>query len=468
MSVTKAFLDNQFLDRPLIPAAKMPSLLEGIEAKYGREVEDCELDIPILYVPRKQHNFIPHVLVFNDFGIDSAGCEEHLRTKCQNVQELDLAQNSLSQWTEVMTILRIMPRLQFANLSFNTLKQGLCDEHLQGGFPQLKNLILNGTYIEWPSVRKLITQLPSLEELHLSLNGYSYIELEDLEKDTAIHKGVTKLYFTDNTVSSWREISKLGQAFPNLDSLILADCPITTLDVTSPSSSPERANSYSRSESECEGHCRNVDSPHHWFRNLKFLNLNNTLLSSWDDIDRLACFPSLEHLRIHGLPLFEYPQEYTKHERRQLLIARLPNIRTLNGGGVITDDDREDAERAFIRRYMDKPESDRPERYNELVCLHGRLDPLVNIDLSPERKVKINVICGAKTENRLLDVYQTVSELKQRLESFANIPVSKMKLFYVDQDMKAIHGPEEMKFPNKQLYSYNINSGDEIIIDSKI
>lgn len=79
----------------------MPSLLEGIEAKYGTELEDCELDIPILYVQGKTQNFMPQILVFNDFGIDSAGSEESLKSKCQHVQELDLAQNSLSQWAEV-------------------------------------------------------------------------------------------------------------------------------------------------------------------------------------------------------------------------------------------------------------------------------------------------------------------------------------------------------------------------------
>jgi hypothetical protein len=46
-----------------------------------------------------------------------------------------------------------------------------------------------------------------------------------------------------------------------------------------------------------------------------------------------------------------------------LLIARLPNVEILNGGGVIGSDEREDAERAFIRYYMEKPESDRPERF---------------------------------------------------------------------------------------------------------
>ncbi|CAB0000895.1 unnamed protein product [Nesidiocoris tenuis] len=365
----------------------MPSLLEGIEAKYGSDSDDYELDIPILYVTRS--TAVPPVLVFNDFGIDSAGSEESLKTKCQNVQELDLAQNSLSQWTEVMTILRIMPRLKFANLN--------------------------------------------------------------------------------NNVSSWREISKLGQAFPNLESVILADCPITSLEVASPPSSLETSPRYMRCESECEGSSRSVESPHHWFRNLKFLNLNNTLLSSWEDIDRLACFPSLEHLRLHGLPLFtEHCQGFTKHERRQLLVARLPNIRTLNGGGEISHDDREDAERAFIRHYMDKPESDWPERYSDLVSLHGKLDPLVNVDLSPEKFVTVTVIHGNKSESQCLDVYKTVTELKQKLEPIVHIAVPKMRLFYADQDFKESHGPEEMIYPNKRLYSYYIKSGDEIIVDSKV
>ncbi|KAL1138747.1 hypothetical protein AAG570_008809 [Ranatra chinensis] len=447
----------------------MPSLIEGIEAKYGTEADKCELDIPILYVPRKLQNFVPPVLVFNDFGIDSAGNEETLKSKCQHVQELDLAQNKLTRWDDVLSILQHMPRLHFANLSFNSLNACLLDDHVkQSRFPQLKHLILNGTYIDWVSVRKLISALPNLEELHLSLNNYSHVEMEELNGDKLIvHEGMKRLYFTDNTISQWIEVLKLGRSFPSLHSLILADCPITSLDPASPHSSPDRTGC----ESECESSQTSetsLTSPHHWFRNLQFLNLNNTLISAWDDIDRIACFPSLQHLRIHGLPLFEGPSDYTKHERRQLLIARLPNIRTLNGGGEISDEDREDAERAFIRHYMEKPESDRPERYTDLLNIHGKLDPLVNIDLTPERSVKVNFTCGNRAETRSIDVYQTVHELKQKLESFSKIPVPKMRLFYVDQEMKTCHGPEEMKFPNKQLYSYNISSGDEIIIDSKI
>lgn len=57
--------------------------------------------------------------------------------------------------------------------------------------------------------------------------------------------------------------------------------------------------------------------------------------------------------------------------------------------------------------------------------------------------------------------------MKSRLERMAGIPAAKMRLFYVDQDLRDHQGPEEMKYPHKQLYSYNIRNGDEIIIDQK-
>lgn len=63
--------------------------------------------------------------------------------------------------------------------------------------------------------------------------------------------------------------------------------------------------------------------------------------------------------------------------------------------------------------------------------------------------------------------FRTVVDLKNRLERLVNIPAAKMRLFYVDQDFRDIQGPEEMRYPHKQLYSYNISTGDEIIIDQK-
>lgn len=54
---------------------------------------------------------------------------------------------------------------------------------------------------------------------------------------------------------------------------------------------------------------------------------------------------------------------FLAHERRQLLVALLPNVRKLNGGAPISNTEREDAERAFIRKYIQE-EGEKPERYN--------------------------------------------------------------------------------------------------------
>lgn len=67
----------------------------------------------------------------------------------------------------------------------------------------------------------------------------------------------------------------------------------------------------------------------------------------------------------------------------------------------------------------------------------------------------------------ILSSPRTVVDLKSRLERIVGLPASKMRLFYVDQDLRDLQGLEEMKYPHKRLYSYNIRSGDEIIIDQK-
>lgn len=463
----------------------MPTLVEALEGKYGPEDAEGLDEAIAIYVPRKgPRNIVPSLLVLNDCDIDSAGDENDVQKKCHVVEELDLAQNNLTHWADVLTILRLMPQVKFANLSFNNLSEELTDELCANEsltpFPLLRNLVLISTQISWSTIKKLLKLLPNLEELHLSLNNFTSVEVGDTPDD--VHPNIKRIHFTGNPICRWSEISNLGRAFPALESLVLADCPLISLDPAvlmekckseeseesedscSSCGSPP-THQYGRCESECESAGPKPYSAHDVFRQLRSLNLTGTHIASWDEIDRVACFPALHCLRINACPLFE---EYTEHERRQLLIARLPNIQTLNGGGVISPEEREDAERAFIRYYMEKPESDRPERYGNLLGVHGRLDPLVNIDLSPEKRVKVKIVWGDKSEIKSINVYQTISELKKTLEPVCGIAASKMRLYYADQAyMDHYNHLEFMKYPNKQLYSYNITSGDEIHVDPK-
>lgn len=283
-----------------------------------------------------------------------------------------------------------MPRLKFANLSFNTLTTPL-NKNIGVRWNHLRSLVLNSTHIDWRSVRQLVELLPELEELHLSFNDYCKIDLEDLvpcaealyqstidnpqstsiktetkctcpisidqfcidvnngentdeensgdesnsstivpitdqdeyqqnyhkhptQKRTIIHEKIKKLHFTGNPVREWYEVCKLGQSFPNLESLVLADCPIESLEVKcdsdfeckfKPNSSHiiNRRIDYERSESGCEADQAEpkrqmLISPHHYFRNLLFLNLNGTAITDWREIERIARFPKLQCLRI--------------------------------------------------------------------------------------------------------------------------------------------------------------------------
>lgn len=214
-----------------------------------------------------------------------------------------------------------MPRLKFVNLSFNHLSTPLKDVEVDRNlrWKQLKNLVLNSTYINWESVQQILEHLPGLEELHLSLNDYNKVNLVD-EKSTCQcetktndetlcncpkfdnyksqkHQGIQKLHFTGNPIYKWNEICKLGYAFPNLEVLVLAECPIQSLDIEQCLPEDIQCRNYQRSESECES-CNSSESPHNSFRSLKFLNLNSTRLSTWDDIERLSKFPALQCIRV--------------------------------------------------------------------------------------------------------------------------------------------------------------------------
>lgn len=62
----------------------------------------------------------------------------------------------------------------------------------------------------------------------------------------------------------------------------------------------------------------------------------------------------------------------------------------------------------------------------------------MNVDLRPEKRVKVKFTCGSNSEIRSVDVYRTVSDLKSKLEGFAGFSAARMRLFYVDQDLRDI------------------------------
>lgn len=126
--------------------------------------------------------------MLNDCNIDSAGEEEQIKQKCKLVKELDLAQNKLENWNEIFTILAHMPSVEFVNLSMNKLTvTAPIEPPMPVQMNSLRSLVLNNTKLDWYSVEQLLSLLPVLEELHLSLNEYTHVLIDTQDVDDEVN-----------------------------------------------------------------------------------------------------------------------------------------------------------------------------------------------------------------------------------------------------------------------------------------
>jgi hypothetical protein len=233
-------------------------------------------------------------------------------------------------------------------------------------------IVLHGNKVDWKTLHHLALSLPNLEEIHLSNNGLGNPD------GSFRHENVRQLFLTCNEITSFDAVQDhLGTGCPRLELLSLGENPLTTIPCST--GGFYQLTSLNLNITKVYINLFTLFSWQHCTR-LDF----DFQIKDWNDLDRLRQYPNLKELRVKHCPLLE---EYTAHERRMMVIARLPNVLILNGGDKIPDNEREDAERAYIRFHMD--EEEKPKRYHELVAVHGRLDPLVNFDMQPSYHVKV-------------------------------------------------------------------------------
>nr|XP_020454223.1 tubulin-specific chaperone cofactor E-like protein [Monopterus albus]XP_020454224.1 tubulin-specific chaperone cofactor E-like protein [Monopterus albus]XP_020454225.1 tubulin-specific chaperone cofactor E-like protein [Monopterus albus] len=382
--------------------------------------------------PVKDRLFLPSVLVLSDRGISKAGEKLDIAAFCAHVVELDLSCNQLNDWGEISTIVSTIPNLDFLNLSMNPLSGVALEPSTAEVFSRIRRLVLINTRVSWDTVHTLLQHTPELEELFLCLNGYNTVS----ESQTCC-SSLRLLQITDNQLRDWAEVRKFGLMFPSLSVLVLANNGLDSVGDTR-------------------------ENLQHLFPNLHSINLNNSGLSKWEDIERLNFFPKLEEVKAKGIPLL---QPYSTQERRSLLLARLPSVVVLNGSAV-SNGEREDAERFFVRYYQEGTERELSERYHILVSKYGHLAPLAEVDLTP-RCTMVDVRWGERVEAISLSLEQTVGELKKQLRDLLQLPSNGIRLFYIDREMGSVFGPEELKCGFRALHSYSIRDGGEILVVPK-
>ncbi|XP_036380133.1 tubulin-specific chaperone cofactor E-like protein [Megalops cyprinoides] len=383
--------------------------------------------------PMKDRLNLPSVLVLNGCGISRAGDEGEIAAFCAHVVELDLSHNKLQDWHEISKIVSNIPNLDFLNLSSNPLSDSVLEPSCAESFIRVRRLVLNNTRVSWETVHTFTREIPELVELFLCLNEY-----DSVTPSAVPCPSLRLLHITDNNLQDWDEVRKFGAMFPGLDTLIMAN------------------NNLASIQDSGDTLCR-------LFPNLRSINLHNSGLNRWDDIEKLNCFPKLEEVRLLGIPLL---QTYTNTERRSLIIAQLPSVSVLNGS-VVTEGEREDAERFFIRYHLGYPEEELPYRYHSLVTKYGKLAPLADVDLRPRCHAKVEVHCEDKVELVSIRLDQTVAELKKQLRTVVQLSTNNMRVYYIDKEVGCAFGPEELKYNARALHSYSIRDGDEILVVPK-
>lgn len=416
------------------------TFMQAISEKYSPENFPCRRGpgMGVVVVPSgpqgspmKDRLNLPSVLVLNGSGISHAGEEGEIAAFCAHVVELDLSHNKLQDWYEIRKIVSNIPNLAFLNLSSNQLNDAVLDPVCAKAFSGIRRFVLNNTQVSWDTVHILTREMPELEELFLCLNEYTTVTPAAMPCPT-----LRLLHITDNNLHEWNEVRKFGSMFPALDTLVMANNNLSSIHDS-------------------------VEILQRLFPNLRSINLHNSGLKQWEDIEKLNFLPKLEEVRLQGIPLL---QAYTSMERRSLMIAQLPSVTNLNGS-VVTDGEREDAERFFIRYHLDYSEEELPHRYHCLVTKYGKLAPLAEIDLRPRCHAKVEVRYEDKVEQVSIRLDQTVAELKKQLKTVVQLPTSKMRLYYIDKG--TAFGPDELKYSALALHSYSIQDGDEILVVPK-
>jgi Leucine-rich repeat (LRR) protein len=239
---------------------------------------------------------------------------------------IDLAGNLLSNWEDVLEILRLFPYLQSASLASNRINDvGSLDI---GELTHLRALNLNNCNIGTFTTVQLVGQsMPNLEDLCLA-----HANLSDIQSCTSHDSGALELNhlfqnlvlldLSDCHLTSWESQIQPFHSLPKLESLVLNDNTIEAIIIPTSSSDDEHAS----------------------FQSLASLQLAGNPISRWTALDDLNNISALRSLRLRNTPLTE---KLGVGEVRSTAIARFSNLEFFNAS-PISERERVEAERRYV------------------------------------------------------------------------------------------------------------------------
>lgn len=388
-----------------------------------------------------------------------------------HIKEIDVAGNLFYDWNDVLDTLRTFPNLVWLSFAANKIQDIPRDLNPQGiEFALLRVLNINNCGIESFETVKCIDQMcPNLEELCVAYNNLS--DMKSMDSNDAFH-GFHHLKIFDCSsceIESWSRQVHCLHTIPKLETLILDDNPIESVD---------------------------IQDPDREFVSLQNLQISGTKINSWKGIECLSTIKSLNTLRFRKCPL---TNDIGSGEARAGTIARLPHLKVLNAS-EISEKERIEAERRYVSHvardiYSMKTQlsSDKDQKSDgSIQDLFSQLNldskyPLF-LHLMEKHKESMllsqsNTNYGNAIENSAVNITIksmaaescTLEPLKRRLPTSLKVSRLKMmcaRVFGLDVDLQSLHFrnegdafPIELDDDENTLGYYGVSDGAEILMN---
>ena len=391
-------------------------------------------------------------------GLKVAGCAQ-MGTYFPGLVDLNLSCTLLSSWGDVAELLASLPTLNNLSLAGTRLEPFGGDQRtsfaakLSGNPSGLSVLSLAATRIPFDDVAALMEFIPGLTDLNLSENGYTDGEVHFTEAFPSL----ISLRLQQNNLTRWGPLETGLSNATSLEALYLSQNRLDEIEVANPDA----------------------------FGALKRVYLRESGVSDWASVEALAGY-GIEDLSLVNTPLTD---AFTSHERRCLLVARIPTLTVLNRG-AISNAERENCERFAVRSFAGRPIEEIPKAIRALRAKHGDLQPLGDIDLAPKLVVSVTVDYSGLKESQNsqdskekqkeeaevskptpdtveveLNVRDTITQISRALCKPLGLSPSDVTLTHIDPAVKGTpHERQTLVAGERMLYTFRVRDGDTIAV----
>ena len=251
------------------------------------------------------------------FGLDDNDESGDVSELTPNLRDLDLSDNLISKWEDMVKIGASFKCLKTLNVSGNRMRPLSDFTILRESFAVLEEIHICDMQFSWEKAMEVARNLPALQRLRLSANEIS--DIPDLPPDCL--KSVKELDLSENPDLTWKDALKLRH-LPNLIYLNVNKCGICYISFD------------------------DIPIDEDIFPALQLLQLSHNKISSWASIANMNRM-KIRELRIRSNPILETENGETC---RQLFIASIATLKVVNGTELFKTE-RYGAELDYLKKF---------------------------------------------------------------------------------------------------------------------